>query len=136
MAAFLFPDAAEPIMVILAVALEFVFFLVVAFLALLFFVAEPARLAFGVASVATASVTLMLYLDKHGHKDAALWLCGLVVLAVVPLALVALWRAVIGDDTADRLMQATAGGGALASAGWLAVRVGLGGLFGGGGASR
>lgn len=117
-------------------ALFFLILLPVAYLALSFFRLEPLVPALVAAGIGTAGVLLMLHLDSHGHKNAALWLCGLAVLAAVPFALFALWVALTGDDAQQRLLHAAAGGGTLLGAGWLAVRVGLGGLFGGGGAGR
>jgi uncharacterized protein len=114
----------------------FLILLPVAYLALSFFRLDPLLPALAVAGIGTAGVMLMLYLDSHGHKNAALWFCGLAVLAAVPFALFALWVAITGDDAQQRLLHAAAGGGTLLGAGWLAARVGLGGLFGGGGAGR
>jgi len=114
----------------------FLLLLVVAYPALSFFRLEPLLPALGVAAGGTAVVLLMLELDRRGFKNGALWLCVLFLLLAVPLALFALWVALTGDDAQHRLLSGAAGGGALLGMGWLAVRVGLGGLFGGGGAGR
>lgn len=117
-------------------AMFFLSFLAVAYPALAFFRLDPLLPALAVAGAGTGGVLLMLYLDRRGDKNLALWLCALLVLLALPLALLALWVAATGDDAQQRLLNAAAGGGALVGVGWLAVRVGLGGLFGGGGAGR
>jgi hypothetical protein len=71
-------------------------------------------------------------------------LCCASLLAIVPFALLALVRAATGDDWHQQLIDAVSGGGALTGGAWFAARigllatlkVGLGGLFGGGGAGR
>ena len=117
-------------------AMFFLILLPVAYLALSFFRPDPLVPALAAAGAGTATVLLMLTLDSHGYKNAALWLCGLAMLAALPFAGFALWVALTGDDASQRLLHGAAGGGTLLGAGWLAARAGLGGLFGGGGAGR
>jgi uncharacterized protein len=132
----------------------FAFLAVVAYYALQPIMAQPTTVALAVAGTITALVALMLYLDSaekrratDGESGGIPWsvvLCGLTLLAVVPFALLALVRATTGDDWHQQLIEAASGGGALSAVMWLAVRVGLfsalkvglGGLFGGGGAGR
>ena len=73
-----------------------------------------------------------------------MWFYSLAILMTLPFALVALIMAVGGEDLQMQLAQAAAGGGSIAGIVALAarygliaaVKVGLGGRFGGGGAGR
>ena len=79
-----------------------------------------------------------------GGRRWSLWLFGLAFVVALPFALLALILAVGGEDAKTQLIQAAAGGGTLAGLLALAarvgliaaVKVGLGGAFGGGGAGR
>jgi hypothetical protein len=72
------------------------------------------------------------------------WCFGLALVVTLPLGLLALVLAVVGEDFQTQLLQAAAGGGSIAGVLALAaryglfaaVRIGLGGRFGGGGAGR
>jgi hypothetical protein len=132
----------------------FAFLAVVAYYALQPIMAQPTMSAFAVAGSVTALLAFTLYLDSAekrreslGERGGIPWsivLCCLTLLAVVPFALLALVRAATGEDWHQQLIEAASGGGALTGVAWLAVRVGLisalkvglGGLFGGGGAGR
>jgi uncharacterized protein len=153
-AVFLFPGkAAEYLMVVLRSAMHFVFILVVAYVALLPFRPEPLHIALAVAAAVTACAALGLYLDSrerargsaaHGEIRWSLWFFGLALLLALPFGVLALFMAMGGEDFQTQLTQAAAGGGsitgilALAARYGLfaAVRIGLGGRFGGGGAGR
>ena len=73
-----------------------------------------------------------------------MWFYSLAILITLPFALVALFMAIGGEDLQMRIAQAAAGGGSIAGILALAarygliaaVKVGLGGRFGGGGAGR
>jgi uncharacterized protein len=152
---FLFPGApARYLMVVLRSAMHFVFVLAATYVGLQPIIDDPTRIAFGVAGAVTACIALGLYFDSRArgadgaHGTAATCvaaiLFGLALLVTLPLALLALIMAVVGDDVHLRLTQAAAGGvslvGGLALAARYgliaAVKVGLGGRFGGGGAGR
>lgn len=135
-------------------AMLFTFFAVVAYFALQPLVAEPTMIALAIAGALTALLGITLYLDSaekqradSGQRNSIQWslvLCCVSLLAVVPFALLALVRAATGDDWHRQLVEAVSGSGALTGVAWLAARVGLftalqvglGGLFGGGGAGR
>lgn len=151
-AVFLFPAASAYLMVALRSAMHFVIILVVVWAALGAFIPDASRIAFAVATLVTACAALGLYLDSRERRGSvaaggirwSLWFFGLAVLVALPFALLALILAVGGEDLQTQLAQGVAGGGSLAGILWLAarvglitaVRVGLGGRFGGGGAGR
>lgn len=132
----------------------FALFAFIAYFALQPLLAQPTVPALGVAAIITGLLLLTVHLGNNEERGAAVgdktgipWslvLCSLAVLAVVPFALLALVRAFTGDDWHQQLIEAASGGGALTAVVWLALRVGLlsvvkvglGGLFGGGGAGR
>ena len=153
LAAFLFPDAQRTLMIVLRSAGHFVMILIVAYLGLQPIVANPAGIAFSVAGAFTALIALALYLDAreraHEHaRDGAmrwsLWLVGIALVIALPFGLLLLVQAVLGEDFQSRITQAAAGGGSLGAVLWWAARhgffsalkIGLGGRFGGGGAGR
>ena len=151
LAIFLFPGKpADYLSVVLRSAMHFTFILVVAFVALLPFIPDPARIAFVVATAVTACVALGLYLDSREQTRGSegtrwsLWFYGLAILITLPIALVALIMAIGGEDLNMQIAQAVAGGGSIAGILALAarygliaaVKIGLGGRFGGGGAGR
>jgi hypothetical protein len=96
----------------------------------------------------TALIAIGLYLDSRQPPSdsfrAAHWFYGLALLLIVPCGVFALLLAVGGEDLQTQIVQGVAGGGTIAGALALAarlgliaaVRVGLGGAFGGGGAGR
>jgi uncharacterized protein len=151
LAVFLFPGRpANALMVVLRSVLHLVFMLVVAYVSLAPFVPDPLRLALSAAGLITALVALGLYADGRetarpapGRRWSA-WFFSLAALLALPLGVLALLLAIGGDDFHTRLMQAAAGSGSIAAVVALAakygliaaLRVGLGGLFGGGGAQR
>lgn len=132
----------------------FAFFAFIAYFALQPLVAQPTTIALAIAGTITAALALTLYFDSTEKRRAAagqsggiqwsLVLCCLSLLVVVPFALLALVRAATGDDWHQQLIEAASGGGVLMGMAWFAARiglvtalkVGLGGLFGGGGAGR
>ena len=132
----------------------FALFAVVAYFALQPLVAQPTTIALVVAGTIMAMLVLTLYLDgtekrrvAAGQVSGIQWslvLCSLSLLVVVPFALLVLLRAATGDDWHRQLIEAASGSGALTGVAWFAARVGLlgalkvglGGLFGGGGAGR
>jgi uncharacterized protein len=135
--------------IVLTSAMHFVFILVVAAVALGPFMPHPGRIAFAAAAVVTACIALGLYLDGRGRATGArrrwsLWCFGLAVLLALPFGVLALLLAVGGEEFHTRLVQAAAGSGSIAAVLTLAarvgliaaVRIGLGGRFGGGGAGR
>lgn len=155
LASFLFPG--KPALYLsnsLPGVMFFTFSAFIAYFALQPLMAQPTMIALAVAGIVTALLALMLYLDSAEKRRAAAGESGgtpwsvvlfcVVLLAVVPFALLALVRAATGDDWHQQLIDAASGGGALAGVVWFAVRVGLfsalkvglGGLFGGGGAGR
>jgi hypothetical protein len=143
LAVFLFPgEPARYLMIFLRSAMHFVFILAVAWIALALFVPHPAAVAFTVAGAITACIALGLYLDSRGRKTWSRWCFGLALLVTLPLGLLALVLAAMGDDLQTQLAQAAAGGGSIAGVLALAarfgvfaaVKIGLGGRFGGGGA--
>jgi uncharacterized membrane protein YgcG len=147
-ATFLFPSHAHAIMVVLRSLCHFVFIVVVAYVALQPFVADAGRIATTAAAAVTALIAVGLYVDSRQPRSEGLrtahWFFGLALLLIVPLGLVALILAIGGEDLQTRITQGVAGGGSIAAALGLAarygviaaVRVGLGGAFGGGGAGR
>jgi uncharacterized protein len=151
-AAMLFPAISQPVMIFLRSAMHFVFILVVVWSALGAFIPDAGRIAFAVAATFTALAALGLYLDSRerrgsvaaGGRRWSLWLFGLAIAVAAPFALLALFLAVGGEEARTQLIQAAAGGGTLAGLIALAarigliaaVKVGLGGAFGGGGAGR
>ena len=152
-AIFLFPGKpARYLGTLLGIATQFTFILVVAYVGLLPFTPDPSRIAFAVAAAVTACVALGLYLDRReasgraaaGGTRWSLWLYGLAALTALPFALLALVMAIGGEDLRVQIAQGIAGGGSLAGILALAarvgliaaVKVGLGGAFGGGGAGR
>jgi hypothetical protein len=151
-AAFLFPGKpAQHLMILLRSAVHFVFILVVAYVSLLPFTPDPSRLAFLAAGLVTAFAAVALYLESRERRGRrwrgmrlSLVFYGFAMVLALPFALLALFVAVGGEDAKTQLMQAAAGGGSLAAIVAIAARVGLiaaarvglGGLFGGGGAGR
>lgn len=142
-AAMLLPGAVRHIvMLMLRSYVHFVFVLVLTYVALSGFVPRPEPLAFAVAAIFTALVALALYADSLKGPEAKRWshvLIGLALLLVLPIGLSLLYLAVAGAG----LAEGAAGGGSIAGVLWWAARsgffaavsVGLGGRFGGGGAS-
>lgn len=151
-AAMLFPAISHPLMIVLRSAMHFIFILVVVWSALGAFIPDASRIALTAATIITALIALALYLDSReergsvaaGGRRWSLWVFGLAMLVAAPFALLALFLAVGGEDARQQLIQAAAGGGTLAGLLALAarigliaaVKVGLGGAFGGGGAGR
>lgn len=154
LAVFLFPGKpADYLMAVLRSACHFVFMLVVAYLALHPFVPYPGAVATGAAAIVTTLAAIGLYLDsrergrlaaKWAGLRASQWLFMAALLVTLPLGLIALILAVGGEDLQTRVAQAAAGGGSIAGVLGLAarygllaaVKIGLGGRFGGGGAGR
>ena len=152
LAAALFPSASHYLGVVLRSAMHFVFVLVVVYVALGAFIPDPSRIAFATATFVTAAAAIGLYLDSREARGSvaaggirwSVWFFGAALLAALPFAILALFLAVGGEDLATQLKQAAAGGGTLAAMLALAarvgliaaVKVGLGGRFGGGGAGR
>lgn len=125
--------------------------LALAYVSLQPFTPDPTRLAFVIAGLVTAIIATGLYLDsleQRGRRFMGVRLSkvfyGLAVLLALPFALLALFLAAGGEDAQTQLVHLAAGGGSIvailgfaARVGLIAaVRVGLGGLFGGGGAGR
>lgn len=154
-AVFLFPGKpAQVLMIALRSLMHFAFILAVAYVSLQPFMLRPAGAAFGAAAAFTAFAALGLYLDSGERARArsaqagvirwSLWCFALAILVALPFALLALVLAVGGEDARTQLTQAAAGGGTIAGILALAaryglfaaVKVGLGGRFGGGGAGR
>jgi hypothetical protein len=119
------------------------------------FAANAAHLSFIVAAAVTTFAALGLYLDSLARTKPALsepivgllpsqWLFLLAALVTLPFGVVALIFAVGGEDLQTQIAQGVAGGGSIAGVLTLAARlgliaaikVGLGGAFGGGGAQR
>jgi uncharacterized membrane protein YgcG len=151
-AVFLFPGTpAQVLMIALRSLMHFAFVLVVAYVSLQPFMPRPAGIAFAVAGAFTAFAALGLYLDSRERaREAAgeirwsLWCFALAILVALPFGLLALVLAAGGEDAQTQLTQAAAGGGTIAGILALAaryglfaaVKIGLGGRFGGGGAGR
>lgn len=154
LAVFLFPGKAHYLMLVLRSAMHFALILAIVYPALQPFIPHPAGMAFAASGALTACIALSLYLDARERSRAqsrqgggvrwSLWIVGLVLLVVLPFALMSLAFAFAGEDLKTQIIQAAAGGGSLTGIAWLAarvglfaaVKVGLGGLFGGGGAGR
>ena len=155
LAVFLFPNAAGPLMVVLRSACHFIIILVVTFIALGPFIPDPGKIAVAAAAAITALIAIGLYLDSResarpqsagsaGGMRASHWVFGLALLIIVPLGLIALILAIGGEDLQTRITQAAVGGGSIGGVLMLAARVGLfaaikvglGGRFGGGGAQH
>jgi uncharacterized protein len=147
LAAFLFPRARDNLMIVVRSAGHFVAVLVFAYLGLQPFVANPAGIAFSVAGAFTALLALAHYLDtrERARAGATRWSLGLVGIAMLialPFGLLLLVQAGLGADPQIGLTQVAAGGGAVGGILWWAgqlgffAAIGLGGLFGGGGAGR
>lgn len=152
LAIFLFPGKpAGYLSVVLRSAMHFTFIIVVAYVALLPFNLDPFRIALAVAAIVTAFAALGLYFDdrerrvtRAGAVRWSLWCYGAAALVALPFGLLALFLSIGGEDLQTQLTQAAAGGGSIAAILALAarygliaaVKVGLGGAFGGGGAGR
>ena len=151
LAIFLFPGKpADYLSYFLRSAVHFTFILVVAYIALVAFLPDPLLIAFGAAAAVTTSIALGLYFDSREQYRGSqgtrwsMWFYSLAILITLPFALVALFMAIGGEDLQMRIAQAAAGGGSIAGILALAarygliaaVKVGLGGRFGGGGAGR
>ncbi|MDB5866167.1 MAG: YgcG family protein [Betaproteobacteria bacterium] len=148
LAVFLFPSYARPIMVVLRSFIHFIFIVVLVYACLQAFVADAGRIATIVAATVTALIAIGLYVDSRQAPSAgfrtAHWFYGLALLLIIPCGLFALLLAAGGEDLQTQIVQGVAGGGSIAGAlaiaarlGLIAaVRVGLGGAFGGGGAGR
>jgi len=150
LAAFLFPgEPARYLMIVLRSAGHFVIVLIIAYLGLQPFIAHPVSIAFTVAGIFTALIALSLYLDNRersrpGTTRWSLWLVGIALVIALPFGLLLLVQAALGADFETRIAQAAAGGGSLGGVLWWAARhglfsalkIGLGGRFGGGGAGR
>jgi drug/metabolite transporter (DMT)-like permease len=132
---------------VLTSAMHFVFILVVAAVALEPFMPHPGRMAFAAAALVTACIALGFYLDGRERATGrrwSLWFFGFALLLTLPLGVLALLLAAGGEDFHTQLVQAAAGSGSIAAVLALAarvgliaaVRIGLGGRFGGGGAGR
>lgn len=152
LAVFLFPGTpGKVVQLVLRSYMHFLFVLVVAYLALVALIPEPAPIAFAAAGCFTALVALSLYLEVGAKQAGAsgakgiswsLWLTALALLVVLPFAGLLLVQSALGVDLRTQLAQAAAGGGSLGGLVWWAARqgffaalsVGLGGRFGGGGA--
>jgi hypothetical protein len=150
LAIFLFPGkVAHYLGLVLTSAMHFVFILVLAAVALEPFIPHPGRIAFAAAAVVTACTALGLYLDGRERAVGSgtkwsLWFFGFALLLALPFGVLALLLAAGGEEFHTRLVQAAAGSGSIAAVLALAarvgliaaVRIGLGGRFGGGGAGR
>jgi len=140
-------------MIVLRSAMHFVFILVVAYIALLAFIPEPLQIALAAATAVTACMALGLYLDSRERMRGAaargkirwsLWCFGLALLLALPFGVLALFLSIGGEDFQTQLAQGAAGGGSIAGilavaaryGLFAAVKIGLGGRFGGGGAGR
>jgi uncharacterized protein len=152
LAAMLFPGRpAQVLMIVLRSFMHFIFILAFAYPALMAVVSEPTKVAFTSAGAFTALVALSLYMDSREQRRIksgepatrwSLWLVGLALLIMVPIGLLMLVQAVLGEDFQTQLARAAAGGGSLGAVLWWAARhgffaalkIGLGGKFGGGGA--
>lgn len=114
---------------------------------------DPLQFALSIAAAVTASAALGLYLDSQerawgsaarGEIRWSRWCFALALLLALPFGVLALFLSIGGDDFQTQLAQAAAGGGSIAGLLALgaryglfaAVRIGLGGRFGGGGAGR
>lgn len=143
LAAVLFPGPiAQRIMVVLRSYMHFLFMLALAYPTLMLLQPRPVLPAFAVAGSFTALVALGLYMDHKGRKRASLAAIALALVVALPVAVLMLVQAVLGEDLQTQLVQAAAGGGSLGGVLWWAARkgffaalqIGLGGRFGGGGA--
>jgi uncharacterized protein len=149
LAAFLFPRAQQNLMIVLRSAGHFVTALLFAYFGLQPFVANPAGMAFSVAGAFTVLLALAYYLDaseraRPGATRWSLWLIGAAMLIALPFGLLLVVQAGLGEDPQIGIPQVAAGGGSVGGILWCAaqlgffgaVRIGLGGMFGGGGAGR
>jgi uncharacterized protein len=145
LAAFLFPRQTQALLLVLRSYVHFVFILIIAYLAMMNFLPHPEPIALSIAGGFTTLVALALYLDSRNETNSkrwSHWLIGIALVLVAPFALFLLFQAMLGDDPKARLAEIAAGGGSLAGvlawalrAGFFtALKVGLGGRFGGGGA--
>ena len=150
LAVFLYPQS-KWLRIVMGIYLYYLFISVVVYAAMKVFNPEPAAIAFSVAGILTTLGALTVYLNDREHARAApgvkqirwsLWLTGLIILIILPFGIVLLIQMMVGEEFYTRLMHAAAGGGSIAGVLWWAagvgfftsLRVGLGGLFGGGGA--
>ncbi|GEM_PF-1206694 len=155
LAGFLFPKKQTPLMIVLRSYIHFLFILAAAYFALQPLIPQPATIAFVVAGIFTACTAIALYLDSRERKKIvaapsvsttrwSLVFVGLALIVGLPFGVVALAFAVMGDELVARAVQAVLGTGSIvavlsltAKAGlFTAIRTGLGGRFGGGGAGR
>lgn len=151
LAAFLFPGKpAQYLVVFLRSAMHFVFFFILVLIVLKPFIPDSVDIAFVIAAAITTCVAIGLYLDSRetAHANStkvtgfrwSLFFVGIALLIALPFGIMALVMSVASDD----MIQAVTGGGSVTAILWAAarlglftaVKVGLGGLFGGGGAGR
>jgi len=153
LAVFLFPgEPAHYLMLALRSGVHFTFVLVLAYVALIPLNPHPAQPALFAAGLVTALAALALFLESRekggwralGGRRVSLVFYALAALVALPFALLALFFSVGGEDATMQVAQLAAGGGSIAGIVMLAarvgliaaVKVGLGGRFGGGGAGR
>ena len=143
LAAVLFPgEPARVMLIVLRSLMHFLLVLAISYPALHSIVAQPALVAFIVSACVTALIAMALFLEHKGSKRAALWLVGLALLILLPVGLLLVVQAALGEDFHSQLMHLAAGGGSIGGALWwaarhgffVALKIGLGGRFGGGGA--
>ncbi len=155
LAVFLFPGKpAQYLLIFLRSAMHFVFILIIAFIALEPFSAHPESIACAIAGAVSGCIAIGLYLDSRELARAGAarlaqirWshlFFGLALLASLPLGVMVLAMSLAADDFNTQVMRAATGGGSVTGILWLgarlglfaAARIGLGGIFGGGGAGR
>jgi len=153
LAVFLFPGKpAHYLMLVLRSGMHFVFVLVLAYVALIPLNPHPLQPALFAAGLVTGLAALALFLESReklgwrafGGRRISLVFYALAALVALPFGLLALFFSVGGEDATMQVAQLATGGGSIAGIVMLAarvgliaaVKVGLGGRFGGGGAGR
>ena len=152
LAVFLFPGrVADTLLVVLRSWMHFLFVLILAYSTLMDMVPHPAAVSAAIAAAFASLVALSLRAEAEEKRRKALgeqvpqrsiWFIGAALLVVVPVGVLLIVRTFLGSDLYGELAQLAAGGGSIGAVIWWAVRhgffaalrLGLGGRFGGGGA--
>lgn len=152
LAVFLFPGrVADALMVFMRSWMHFLFVFILTYTTVMDIVPHPALVSAGIAAAFAGLVALSLHVEAGEKRRKAageqvaqrsLWLIGAALLVVVPVGLLLIVRTFLGSDLYGELSQLAAGGGSIAAVLWWAVRhgffaalkLGMGGRFGGGGA--
>jgi uncharacterized protein len=152
LAVFLFPGrVADVLMVALRSWMHFLFVLILTYTTVMDLVPNAGLASAAIAGAFAGLVALSLRAEAEETRRASrgevvprrsLWFIGAALVVVLPVAVLLVVRTFLGSDLYGELAQLAAGGGSIGAVIWWAVRhgffaalrLGLGGRFGGGGA--